>query len=155
MLIGGNVGNRQQNMKIAAAIINENCGTIVQFSALYETAAWGNTDQPAFLNQALVLETPYEAAELMSQLLLCEEKMGRKRTEKYGPRIIDMDILLFNAEIHHSAHITIPHPALPARKFALIPLNEIAPDYFHPILRKTIHELLLECTDPLNVNKYE
>lgn len=155
LLIGGNVGNRLQNLARAAKIIEENCGKITRFSAVYETAAWGLEDQPAFLNQALELETSFSASELMSRLLWCEEEMGRKRMEKYGPRIIDMDILLFNDEIHVSLHITVPHPALPARRFALVPLNEIAPAYKHPVLHKTIHQLLEESPDKLDVNKYE
>jgi 2-amino-4-hydroxy-6-hydroxymethyldihydropteridine diphosphokinase len=91
----------------------------------------------------------------MSRLLWCEEEMGRRRMEKFGPRIIDMDILLFNNEIHASSHITVPHPALPSRRFALVPLNEIASSYMHPVLRKTIQQLLEECPDKLDVNKYE
>ncbi len=154
LLIGGNVGNRLLNMKKAASIIEKYCGNIIAFSAIYETAAWGNTNQPAFLNQALTVATTLNATELMNKLLWCEDQMGRIRTEKYAPRIIDMDILLFNNEIHQSAHITIPHSALHLRQFALMPLNDIAANYIHPVLQKTIHQLLLECPDTLNVHKY-
>ena len=120
----------------AIALINRDCGEVVTISSAYETAPWGNTDQPAFLNQALLLETTYTAEMLMPKLLLIEEEMGRKRLNKYGPRMIDIDILLFNDEIHKQPALEIPHPQLPFRRFALVPLSEIAPTVVHPVLKK-------------------
>ncbi len=154
LLTGGNTGNREQYLLQSANLISAACGKIVKKSALYETGAWGKTDQPAFLNQALELHTLLPAALLMTALLSIEEQMGRKRLEKYGPRIIDIDILLFNSEIIHSLRVTIPHPELANRRFALIPLNEIAPGYIHPVLQKSIAQLLQICPDELPVKKF-
>lgn len=153
LLTGGNMGHRESNLALAMDLIRQNGGKIIAHSALYETAAWGNSDQPGFLNQALLVETPLGAAALLHQLLAIEKQIGRVRLEKYGPRIIDIDILLFNREIHHEPELKIPHPELANRRFALTPLAEIAADYVHPVLQKTISVLLEECPDELAVNK--
>jgi len=121
---------------------------------MYETAAWGKTNQPSFLNQALELDTSLTAAQLIRCLLKTEKMMGRVRVEKYGPRIIDIDILLFNNEIHNNHLLKLPHPEMQNRRFALLPLAEIAPDVMHPVLNKSIVELLNECSDLLEVKKY-
>ena len=154
LLTGGNLGNREENLTIARELITQHCGTIVHASSLYETAAWGKTDQPSFLNQALELQTAFNARQLIRKVLKIEKTMGRTREEKYGPRIIDIDILLFNEEIHDYRLLKLPHPEMQNRKFALMPLAEIAPDVFHPVFRKTITELLSECKDELPVKKY-
>ena len=154
LLTGGNLGNREENLTIARELITQHCGTIVHASSLYETAAWGKTDQPSFLNQALELQTAFNARQLIRKVLKIEKTMGRTREEKYGPRIIDIDILLFNEEIHDYRLLKLPHPEMQNRKFALMPLAEIAPDVFHPVFRKTIKELLSECKDELPVKKY-
>jgi 2-amino-4-hydroxy-6-hydroxymethyldihydropteridine diphosphokinase len=153
LLIGGNLGKRKQNLVTARALISRNCGKIVRASSLYETAAWGKTDQPSFLNQALEIETFFGPKQFMQELLQIEEMMGRKRDEKYGPRIIDIDILLFNNETHDTGFLTVPHPELQNRRFALVPLAEIAPDLLHPVFNKKISALLAECRDKLDVNK--
>ncbi|WP_290791920.1 2-amino-4-hydroxy-6-hydroxymethyldihydropteridine diphosphokinase [Flavihumibacter sp. UBA7668] len=153
LLMGGNIGNREEYLKQAIGLIRNLAGRPVQVSSLYETAAWGKSDQGAFLNQAVQLETFLSAAALMTTLLLIEDQMGRKRLDRYGPRIIDIDILLYDQEVHQSTHINIPHPELPNRRFALEPLGEIAPDLIHPVLHKTIQDLLLVCKDPLPVHK--
>jgi 2-amino-4-hydroxy-6-hydroxymethyldihydropteridine diphosphokinase len=153
LLIGGNLGNRSAYLQEAIHEIEQSCGNIVHSSAIYETAAWGLTDQPSFYNQALAVQTELAPEELMRQLLRIEEKMGRKRTLKMGPRIIDLDILLIDELVIATGLLTLPHPALPDRKFALLPLNEIAPALVHPVLHKTIQQLLRECTDELNVQK--
>lgn len=153
LLTGGNLGNRKETLAQTKDLIAEQCGAVVATSSLYETAAWGNTNQPAFLNQALQLETTLTARQLMRRLLKLEKLMGRVRKEKYGPRIIDIDILLFNNEVHNYQLLKLPHPEMQNRRFALLPLNEIAKDYIHPVLKKTIKELLKDCKDELEVKK--
>lgn len=153
LLIGGNMGERQQNLDKARAFFNEQCGKIINYSSVYETAAWGNTEQPAFLNQAVELETAFDAKKLMRWILKTENKMGRIRKEKYGPRIIDIDILLFNEEQYNYSFLKIPHPELHNRRFALTPLAEIAPKAIHGGFNKTIQSLLYECKDELSVRK--
>ncbi|MBK8139992.1 MAG: 2-amino-4-hydroxy-6-hydroxymethyldihydropteridine diphosphokinase [Chitinophagaceae bacterium] len=154
LLTGGNLGERVHNLATARELIAEQIGNIIAASSLYETAAWGNTDQPAFLNQAIMIETPLNARQLIRRILKIEKKMGRVREEKYGPRLIDIDILLFNNEKHNYQFLKLPHPEMQNRRFALLPLAEIAPEIIHPVLKKTIAELLLECKDELEVKKY-
>ena len=134
-------------------LIEENCGDIIAISSVYETAAWGVTDQPPFLNQAVVLDTALSPSALMTGLLEIENKMGRLRHLKMGPRTIDIDILLMDDLAIRSDHLSIPHPSLHLRKFALVPLAEVAANIVHPEKNKTISELLTDCPDSLPVNK--
>lgn len=154
LLTGGNTGNRQQNLDAAAQAIKHECGSIVKKSLVYETAAWGIKDQDKFLNQALKLSTTLSSFELLDCLLQIEQELGRVRNQKYGPRIIDIDILLFNDEIIDTRNLKIPHPELPNRRFALKCLSEIAAKKIHPVFKKTIAQLLKACTDPLAVDKF-
>jgi 2-amino-4-hydroxy-6-hydroxymethyldihydropteridine diphosphokinase len=151
LLIGGNLGDKEKNLQQAIDLINESCGKIIHQSSIYKTAAWGITEQPEFLNQVLVLQTNLSPEILMQQLLQIEEKMGRIRTIKFGPRIIDIDILLMNNFIINTPLLTIPHPALPKRRFALLPLAEVAANFIHPVEKKSIQQLLQACTDDLDV----
>jgi 2-amino-4-hydroxy-6-hydroxymethyldihydropteridine diphosphokinase len=153
LLIGGNLGDRTAYLNRAKEQIQHHCGTLAKVSAIYETAAWGVEDQPAFYNQALLLHTSMPAPVLMQQLLDIETSLDRTRSLRMGPRTIDIDILLFNDEIMNTALITVPHPRLPERKFALLPLAEIAGEQVHPQLKKSIEWLLNHCTDPLDVHK--
>ena len=153
LLIGGNIGDRLANLKEAISLLNEDAGSIEQVSSIYETAPWGNTQQDTFLNQALVLSTSHDAAELLNILLAIEVKMGRIRSIPLGPRIMDIDIIYFNNEIIETNQLTIPHPQLHKRNFVLIPLVEIAPNYLHPILNKSNSTLLTQCKDESLVHK--
>lgn len=154
LLTGSNLGDRKKNLESAMQLIAESCGEVTKTSSLYETAAWGKTDQPSFLNQVLEVTTLLSAEQLMKQILRIEEKMGRTRNEKYGPRLIDIDILLFNNDQYDLDFLKIPHPEMQNRKFALTPLAEIAPDVIHPVLKKNIRQLLKSSSDQLEVKKY-
>jgi 2-amino-4-hydroxy-6-hydroxymethyldihydropteridine diphosphokinase len=147
------MGNRLNNLQLAIEQIEEKCGPVTKQSSIYETAAWGLTDQPDFLNQVLIVETKLEPEQLMKQLLLIEEAMGRKRTIKMGPRTIDLDILLIDDIVMDTELLVLPHPALPKRKFALLPLAEVAPGLFHPVEKKPVSQLLKDCMDNLDVQK--
>ncbi len=155
LLIGGNEGDRRCNLQQAVTAIDRTCGRVVLQSAIYETAAWGKTDQQPFLNQALLVETALAAFQLLERVLEAETQLGRVRKERYGPRIIDIDILFFNYDIISTRELTIPHPEIQNRRFALTPLAAIAPDYLHPVLGKTIRTLLEECKDKLEVKEVE
>jgi len=153
LLTGGNEGDRYLNMQQARTNIEHICGQVLQVSSLYETAPWGKTDQADFLNQVLLIETTWTPWELLKVILQIEEKGGRIRKEKNAPRTIDIDILFYDHLIIDEPGLSIPHPRIAERRFVLEPLNEISPGYEHPVLHKTIHQLLLECTDELAVKK--
>jgi len=153
LLIGGNLGNRQENLATARFLIGKHCGQITRESSVYETAPWGKFDQPGFLNQALEVNTELNARQLIRRILKVEKIMGRIRKEKLGPRIIDIDILLFNEEIQDIPFLKLPHPEMQHRRFVLIPLSEIAAEIIHPVLKKNISQLLHECPDELEVKK--
>ncbi|MFI5185375.1 MAG: 2-amino-4-hydroxy-6-hydroxymethyldihydropteridine diphosphokinase [Chitinophagales bacterium] len=151
LLLGGNLGDRKKNFSKAKELLEQYCGNIINTSSLYETAAWGKTDQPFFLNQAVEIETKQSAKEVMNKILDIETMMGRERKEKYGPRIIDIDILLFNEEHYDDPFLQIPHPGMQNRRFVLVPLAEIAGNFQHSVLKKTISQLLKDCPDRLEV----
>ena len=153
LLIGGNLGDRKENLLTAISLINAQCGSLTRSSSIYETEAWGKTDQPSFLNQALEISTSLNARQLLRKILKIEKEMGRIRKEKLGPRIIDIDIMLFENEIHDLRFLKIPHPEMQNRRFVLVPLAEIDPTLQHPVFKKTIAELLEECPDNLEVKK--
>ena len=153
IITGGNLGDKKKNLESAASQIESKVGHIVQQSSIYETAAWGITDQPTFYNQVLAIQTELFPEEIMQILLQIEKDMGRVRTIKNASRKIDLDILFFNNEIIKSENVTIPHKEIPNRRFVLTPLNEISPNMVHPIFKKSIHELLNECKDKLEVKK--
>lgn len=153
LLIGGNQGERTAQLALARQNIAARAGKLRLVSSLYETAAWGKTDQANFLNQALELETSLEATSLIKVLLKIEEEMGRRRLEKNGSRIIDIDILFFNDSILRLPNLVIPHPEIQNRRFALVPMAEIAPFLIHPVLGRTLQELLELCPDPLAVQR--
>lgn len=153
LLIGSNLGDRALYLEKASLHIQQQCGQIVKQSGYYETAPWGFVDQPAFLNQALSIETPLTPSALMETLLNIEENMGRIRSVKMGPRIIDLDILLVDQQIANTPLLQLPHPAMHLRRFALIPMVEIAPLLKHPRFHKTMTQLLDECPDDADVQK--
>ncbi|MFZ9718827.1 MAG: 2-amino-4-hydroxy-6-hydroxymethyldihydropteridine diphosphokinase [Chitinophagaceae bacterium] len=155
LLLGSNMGDRENMLQQAATALASENVNIQRKSGLYETAAWGITDQPAFLNQVLEVTTLHNAETLMQVLLQIEAGLGRTRKERYGPRSIDIDILFFDDAIYHSANVTVPHPALQDRKFVLEPLCELAPDLVHPVYQQTVLTLLEQCNDKLPVKRIQ
>ena len=139
--LGSNVGDREAQLQDALAKLAA-VGSVVATSSFYETEPVEFTQQPWFLNCAIALETNKTPEQLMAAILRIEEEMGRRRVQKKGPRSIDIDILLFGDTIINYPELTIPHPAMHQRRFVLEPLAEIAPELLHPVLKKTIGELL-------------
>ncbi len=153
LLVGTNLGNRSDNLNLALQKISELIGNILQTSSIYETAAWGKTDQPDFYNLALEIATTKDPREVLNLLQSIEKEMGRIRVERWEERIIDIDILYFSDQIINSPQLTVPHPEIPNRRFTLEPLNEIASDFVHPFLHKSNREMLSDCKDKLTVKR--
>jgi 2-amino-4-hydroxy-6-hydroxymethyldihydropteridine diphosphokinase len=155
LLIGGNLGNRTANLQQAVQSIHQQAGKVVKASALYETAPWGNVQQPDYLNQALQIETGLQPLDLLHTLMNIERNIGRIRQEKWGARVIDIDIIFYNDEVIVLPELKIPHPRMQNRRFVLAPLNEILPDLVHPVLHQNIRTLLAACKDELPVKEYK
>lgn len=156
LILGGNKGNRLQNLEQALQLITEQAGVITEKSDIFATGAWGNTNQPDFLNQALFLQTSLTAVNLLRKLLSIEQLMGRERKDqKWMERTIDIDILFYNDDIINTTDLKIPHPFIQERKFVLVPMAQLAPTLVHPVLKKNIETLLSECPDQLQVTKLQ
>lgn len=153
LLLGTNQGDKNANLLNALSAIEAGIGKIKKRSGVYQTAAWGKQDQEVFYNLAIEIKTICSPQELLQKLLAIEEQLGRVRAEKWGPRLIDIDILLFANRIIQEERLVIPHPRMQDRKFALIPLCEIAPDFIHPQYHVSIKTLLNQCKDPLMVER--
>lgn len=155
LLLGGNLGNRPSYLQDARKSIAAAVGPITQSSKLYETAAWGNTDQPAFLNQVLKVQTRLSPEQVLQKINAIEQELGRVRLEHWGARVIDIDILFYDQLVLQSQRLTIPHPQLHLRRFTLLPLVEIDSNLVHPLLHKTAGDLLEVCPDTLEVREYQ
>lgn len=153
IIIGGNLGDRLALIKDCKHKIENEIGIISRSSSIYESESWGETDNPTYLNQVLYVESIFSAKEVLEKALEIEKKLGRTRDKKWESRLIDIDILFFNDEIIDKKDLQIPHPHLQNRKFVLVPLNDIASEFVHPILKKSMKELLVECKDNLKVTK--
>ncbi|MFD2741888.1 MULTISPECIES: 2-amino-4-hydroxy-6-hydroxymethyldihydropteridine diphosphokinase [Sphingobacterium] len=153
ILLGANLGKPIQQLQAAVADITKLIGEVVQISSLYESAAWGIVDQPSFINQVLSVDTELSACALLQTCQQIENKLGRVRDIKWGARVIDIDILYFNNDIVDKPDLTIPHPYIRERRFTLIPLVEIAPNYINPVLKQTNDELLQDCLDQSSVHQ--
>ncbi|MCF6406955.1 2-amino-4-hydroxy-6-hydroxymethyldihydropteridine diphosphokinase [Chitinophaga filiformis] len=155
LLIGGNLGDRTGHLQQAVEQIDKQVGKVEKISALYETAAWGHVEQPDYLNQALLVSTGMDARTLLQTVLAIEHNIGRIRRQKWGARVIDIDIIFYNDAIINEPDLKIPHPQMQFRQFVLVPLREIVPDWQHPILHQSVSTLLENCTDQLPARKYE
>lgn len=155
ILLGANLGDRIAQLKGASEAIESSIGKITKASTIVETEAWGVEDQPSFLNQIIEVKTFLNPIEALETCQTIENKLGRVRSEKWGARVIDIDILYYEHDVVNLPNLQIPHPYIQERKFTLIPLVEIAPDYIHPILKKSNTELLSLCEDSLEVNIYQ
>lgn len=151
--LGGNLGNTVEIFEQALQEIERLAGILQKKSSLYQTAAWGNTQQPDFLNQVILIQTTLSPNKLLDTLLTIELKFGRERKEHWGPRTLDLDLLFLDDRILNKEHLTLPHPRIAERKFILIPLEEIAADWLHPVEQKTIQQLVIECKDDSEVKK--
>lgn len=153
LLLGSNQGQPVENLREAAKKIEQDSGEIVSRSSIYKSAAWGMADQPDFYNQVLQIQSEYPPDVLLAHLLNIEKAMGRIRIQKWGPRVIDIDILFYGKEVWRTASLQIPHPGIPHRRFTLTPLVEIAGNWQHPVSKKSMAVLLEACTDLLKVEK--
>ncbi|NMB27774.1 MAG: 2-amino-4-hydroxy-6-hydroxymethyldihydropteridine diphosphokinase [Tissierellia bacterium] len=139
---GSNIGDREKAIEEALDLIDQNQMKITKRSNIYETEPYGYTEQPVFLNGAVEVETKLTCREVLEKLLNIEKEVGRVRKFKWGPRLIDLDIIFFNDEIYDEEDLKVPHTDMQNRDFVLKPLNELCPDIIHPVLKKTIKELL-------------
>lgn len=153
--LGSNLGNKKENILSACKSIGQ-LGEITQISSLYETAAWGYDSENVFYNACIEIETDVDPATLLAGLVHIENKQGRQRLPgSYLDRKIDLDILLFGDLVIDTPELVIPHPHIAIRKFALIPLDELVPNFVHPKLKKTINELLNLCLDSSQIKRID
>ena len=153
--LGSNIGERESFITKSMHKVKDDIGKIITASSIFETTAWGNENQNNFLNSVIEIKTPFDAFTVLQKSQEIENNLGRKRSDKWGERTIDIDILFYNNKIINTKELIIPHPLIQKRKFVLVPLSEIAPNYKHPILKKNISNLLSECKDTQKVLDYE
>ncbi len=153
LLLGSNLDERLKNLETARRNLATMGVKATGHSSLYETEPWGEKDQPWFLNVVLQVETALDPDDLLQACLAVERQMGRERETKWGPRLIDIDLLYYKDQIIEKENLIVPHPGIPDRKFTLLPLVELAGGMVHPGFNKTQIELLMECDDQLEVKK--
>jgi 2-amino-4-hydroxy-6-hydroxymethyldihydropteridine diphosphokinase len=153
LLLGSNLGDRILLLQQTIEHIEEDIAPVIKTSAVYETQSWGNTNSPDYLNQVVLIQTELSAQIILQRILNIEWKIGRIREEKWGPRIIDIDMLFYGDAIINEADLQVPHPELHNRRFTLEPLAEIAPELIHPVVNKNILQLKNELKDNLIVRK--
>lgn len=147
---GSNIGDRLSHLEYAQKELTR-IGEIIDHSNIYESEAWGNTDQQNFLNQVIVVSTQFTPAECLKEIQKIENERERIREIHWGPRTLDIDILFYNQEIINTHQLIIPHPLLQKRLFVLVPLSEILAEYVHPILKDNVLNILEKCDDKTKV----
>ena len=152
LALGTNLGDRPGNLRAAIAALPP-VVTVLERSFVYETLPWGMTDQPSFLNMVIKGETGQKPQELLKNLKELETRLGRIPSIHYGPRKIDIDILFYDDLVFDSPDLILPHPHMQERAFVLVPLSDLAPEYLHPVLGKTIRQLLAQ-VDTTGVKRY-
>ena len=156
LLLGGNLGNRKQNFQKAIELLESRVGRLLSQSGLYESEPWGFEHENNFLNQVLLMETELRPEEILSLTQNIEKEMGRiKLSDEYEGRFIDIDILFYDDLILHTESLIIPHKHLHERRFTLLPLHELMPDFVHPKLKLSIRHLLSDCKDKVKVWKVD
>jgi len=155
LLLGANLGSPAQQLAKALIEIESQIGKVEACSSLYESEAWGVTDQPVFLNQVALISTDLSPLDVLDNIQAIENNLGRVRLSKWGARVIDIDILYFNHDRIQHDRLIVPHPYLPDRRFVLVPLAEIAPSFTHPELGITTVDLLTQCEDDLEVRLHK
>ncbi|MBI5969554.1 MAG: 2-amino-4-hydroxy-6-hydroxymethyldihydropteridine diphosphokinase [Deltaproteobacteria bacterium] len=152
--IGSNTGDKSFNCRKAIERLSENPAiAVVKKSSFYDTPPWGYKDQPSFVNAAIEITTSLSPGELLENLKTIESGMGRVETLRWGPRVVDLDLIFYNGLIMESETLTLPHPLAHERAFVLAPLLEIAPEFVHPVLKKTVSELLAGLKDVAGCRK--
>ncbi|MEL6658823.1 MAG: 2-amino-4-hydroxy-6-hydroxymethyldihydropteridine diphosphokinase [Bacteroidota bacterium] len=151
--LGSNMGLRNQYLQYARQLLERRVGKVKAASAVYETGAWGIKDQRDFLNQAFRLKTKLTPDEVLTAALEIEKELGRQRKQKWGERIIDIDLIFYGKRVLNTPHLTLPHPWLQERRFVLAPLAEIIPKWKHPLLGLKVRTLLKKCPDEGWVNR--
>jgi len=153
LCLGSNVGNREENIRLAIKGINQEICKIARQSSFYETQAWGKTDQDPFYNMVVMANTTMDPRDLLTAIAKIEREIGRERKEKekWGPRVIDIDILFYGKRIIRDKGLEIPHPELHLRNFVLVPMMEIAPEFEHPVLQQAMDVLYMASKDPSDV----
>lgn len=154
LLLGTNLGDRLENLNTAISYVENEVGAVFAKSSVYETEAWGKTDQPGFLNQAIAVKSNMPPLQLLQTLLAIEQKMGRVRLERWGERLIDIDLIFYGDLVLSNGEVLqLPHPEMHHRRFVLEPLNEIAENFIHPVFKEKISSILANLTDKLTVQK--
>ena len=152
--LGSNMGERYQYLSSAISLIEEKIGVVESASKIYESTPWRIDGQENYLNQVLLVKSNLSSLGVLHEALQIENELGRVRLEKWGERIIDVDIIFYNDEMIETAELCVPHKHMHERLFVLFPLVEIAPDFIHPKYKKTIIELVASCSDIDKVEEY-
>lgn len=149
--LGSNMGDKRANITAALGLINKHIGKIARKSHLYETQPWGVTDQDPFLNIAVMSNTTLEPRALLEAITKIERELGRERKEKWGPRVIDIDIIFYGKRVIRDKGLEIPHPEMHKRAFVLVPMMELDPEFEHPVFKVAMDMLYMDCEDQSDV----